>query len=187
MRANCTCARTAKVGDRQRAQVGIVAAHARNGYVRGELTRGAAARHVLEWCKLAVPPGAHHGTNAILSRRRRCSKSATLRTWRTMKTNANHDELWQVKRRPVEVLIHTGFELRRARARLRRGHSGRNSGSRYYGRNYTPTSYNSPLCVASARTFGQYFRPVSWHLAELIWDGTCVIYALIDLNGALLK
>ena len=50
-----------------------------------------------------------------------------------MKTDANHDELWQVKRRPVEVLIHTGFELRRARARLRRGHSGINSGSRYYG------------------------------------------------------
>ena len=133
MRANCTYARTAKVGDRQRVQVGVVAAHARNGHVRGTLTRGATVRHVLVWCKLAIPPGAPHGTNAILSRRRRCSKSATLRTWRTMKTHANHDELWQVKRRPVEVLIHTGFELRRARARLRRGHSGINSGSRYYG------------------------------------------------------
>ena len=133
MCANCTYARTAKVGDRQRVQVGVVAAHARNGHVRGTLTRGATVRHVLVWCKLAIPPGAPHGTNAILSRRRRCSKSATLRTWRTMKTNANHDELWQVKRRPVEVLIHTGFELRRARARLRRGHSGINSGSRYYG------------------------------------------------------
>ena len=133
MRANCTYARTAKVGDRQRVQVGVVAAHALNGYVGDALTRGATVRHVLVWCKLAIPPGAPHGTNAILSRRRRCSKSATLRTWRTMKTNANHDELWQVKRRPVEVLIHTGFELRRARARLRRGHSGINSGSRYYG------------------------------------------------------
>ena len=133
MRANCTYARTAKVGDRQRVQVGVVAAHARNGHVRGTLTRGATVRHVLVWCKLAIPPGAPHGTNAILSRRRRCSESTTLRTWLTMKTHANHDELWQVKRRPVEVLIHTGFELRRARARLRRGHSGINSGSRYYG------------------------------------------------------